>query len=290
MLDYARRHRDALLVELRREGALLFRNFAVDNVEVFQAFLRCLEPKLRNYLGGDSPRSAVTDKVYTSTVYPAALPIALHNEMSYTKDYPSLIAFYCEVAPQERGETPVADCRRVLRSLPAELVERFSTKKVRYLQNLAAGKGIGKPWQATFETEDRAQVEDILRRRGAEFEWKADGSLRSAEIVDPIVSHPVTGEQVFFSQAHMWHVSSLDPKTRAALLKMMREEDLYHHCTFGDGSPIPESDLDVIRGALGDATVMFPWAKHDVLLLDNVLVAHGRSPFKGERRILVAMG
>ncbi|MEV5548310.1 TauD/TfdA family dioxygenase [Streptomyces sp. NPDC052309] len=31
------------------------------------------------------------------------------------------------------------------------------------------------------------------------------------------------------------------------------------------------------------------WAAGDLLLIDNVLVAHGRRPFTGRRRVLVAM-
>jgi hypothetical protein len=31
------------------------------------------------------------------------------------------------------------------------------------------------------------------------------------------------------------------------------------------------------------------WVAGDVLLIDNVLVAHGRRPFEGSRRVLVAM-
>jgi alpha-ketoglutarate-dependent taurine dioxygenase len=31
------------------------------------------------------------------------------------------------------------------------------------------------------------------------------------------------------------------------------------------------------------------WSKGDVLMLDNITVAHGRQPFTGSRRILVAM-
>jgi alpha-ketoglutarate-dependent taurine dioxygenase len=287
---YAKEHERELLAALHRHGALLFRGFSVENAVAFQRAFSGFAPELRNYQGGDSPRTSVTDKVYTSTSYPSSLPILLHNEMSYTRDYPSLLAFYCETPPQADGETPIADCRRVLDLLSLEVLERFKIKKLRYLQNLPDGPGIGKSWRATFETDDRAQVEALLRARGAELQWKRDGALRVSELVDPVIPHPVTGEQVFFSQAHMWHASSLDPKTRAALLKLVAEEDLYHHCTFGDGTPLSEEDLLEVRRALDAATVKFPWQKHDVLLVDNVLVAHGRSPFAGERRILVAMG
>lgn len=282
--------RDAILGELAQYGAVLFRGFPVATPEDFQSVFRVLAPELASYVGGDSPRAVVSDRVYTSTSYPPALPITLHNEMSYSRDYPRLIAFYCDVAPEAQGETPLADGRRVLAALPAELVTRWRARRIRYVQNLHAGKGLGKSWRETFETDDRARVETILTARGAELAWKDDGGLRVAEVTDPFVKHPVTGEEMFFTQAHQWHVSSLDPKTRDALLRLVKPEDLYHTCTFGDGSPIDEADLVAIRQALDAATVAFPWRPRDVLVVDNVRVLHGRRPFKGPRRILVAMG
>jgi alpha-ketoglutarate-dependent taurine dioxygenase len=35
--------------------------------------------------------------------------------------------------------------------------------------------------------------------------------------------------------------------------------------------------------------VTFPWRAGDVLAIDNVLVMHGRKPFTGHRRVIVAM-
>lgn len=289
-LAFVRDARRELVAELHRDGAVLLRGFAVAGAPAFQDVVRVLAPRLVTYAGGDSPRHAVTDRVYTSTVYPPALAIPLHNEMSYTRDYPALVAFYCEVAPVADGETPLADCRAVLRTLPADVVERFRTRRLRYVQNLHAGTGLGKSWRETFETQDAAQVEALLRERGADFAWRADGTLHVAETVDAIITHAPTGAEVWFSQAHLWHVSSLDPRTRAALLRLQREDDLYHACTHGDGTPIALADLEATRRAFDGATITFPWQADDVLLVDNVLVAHGRRPFRGERRILVAMG
>jgi alpha-ketoglutarate-dependent taurine dioxygenase len=39
-----------------------------------------------------------------------------------------------------------------------------------------------------------------------------------------------------------------------------------------------------------DNAISFRWERGDVLLLDNYLVAHGRNPYEGPRKILVAMG
>jgi alpha-ketoglutarate-dependent taurine dioxygenase len=36
--------------------------------------------------------------------------------------------------------------------------------------------------------------------------------------------------------------------------------------------------------------VRFTWEAGDVLLLDNMLAAHGRAAFSGQREVLVAMG
>jgi alpha-ketoglutarate-dependent taurine dioxygenase len=36
--------------------------------------------------------------------------------------------------------------------------------------------------------------------------------------------------------------------------------------------------------------VVFPWQKGDIVMLDNMLVAHARNPFAGNRKLLVAMG
>jgi alpha-ketoglutarate-dependent taurine dioxygenase len=47
--------------------------------------------------------------------------------------------------------------------------------------------------------------------------------------------------------------------------------------------------LKTIHRAIDSATVRFRWQQGDFLLLDNFTVTHGRMPFRGNRRILVAM-
>jgi hypothetical protein len=44
-----------------------------------------------------------------------------------------------------------------------------------------------------------------------------------------------------------------------------------------------------VREAYRQETVTFPWQEGDILMLDNMLVAHGRSPFVGSRKIAVGM-
>mgnify|MGYP001796093560 CR=1 FL=1 len=102
-----------------------------------------------------------------------------------------------------------------------------------------------------------------------------------------LASHPVTGERVWFNHAHLFHVSSLGSDRRDDLLGVANE--LPRNAYYGDGSPIDERDLDQIRGAYDSQTVAFSWQKEDILLVDNMLVSHGRRPYRGSRKIVVAM-
>src|SRR5262249_42308971 len=93
----------------------------------------------------------------------------------------------------------------------------------------------------------------------------------------------------WFNQAHLFHVSSLRAELRAALLAEFGEGELPRNACYGDGSPIEAAVLDEIRAAYAKASVAFPWEEGDVVMLDNMLVAHGRRPFAGARKVVVAM-
>lgn len=38
-----------------------------------------------------------------------------------------------------------------------------------------------------------------------------------------------------------------------------------------------------------EGSYAFPWQPGDIMVIDNMLMAHGREPFTGKRRIIVAM-
>ena len=59
--------------------------------------------------------------------------------------------------------------------------------------------------------------------------------------------------------------------------------------TFADGTPIPDAYVAHVRDNGLAAAVDVNWYAGDLLLIDNVAVAHGRRPYTGPRRVLVAM-
>jgi alpha-ketoglutarate-dependent taurine dioxygenase len=287
IVSWAANNRERLEKDLLANGAILFRGFGVDSPEKFERLIAGLWGPLLAYTFGSTPRSHVSGNVYTSTEYPAHQEIPLHNEMSYSRDWPLKIWFLSlQVAPQG-GETPLGDSRRIFQRIDPRIRDRFAEKKILYVRNY--GEGLDVPWQKVFETSDPARVGEICRAAGIECEWRGGDRLRTRELCQAVARHPRTGEMVWFNQAHLFHISSLPPEGRDALLSTFAEEDLPRNAYYGDGSPLEEEALGVIREALRAETVAFPWEPGDVLLVDNMLTAHGRRPFAGARRVVVGM-
>jgi hypothetical protein len=105
-----------------------------------------------------------------------------------------------------------------------------------------------------------------------------------------VVTHPQTGEKVFFNQLQLHHIHCLAPAVRDSLLAMMSKDELPRNVYYGDGSIIEDSVMEYLGNLYGQLSVGFPWRERDVLMLNNMLVAHSRNPFAGERKIVVALG
>jgi alpha-ketoglutarate-dependent taurine dioxygenase len=287
LVDWAASNRQHLEQELLRYGAILFRGFKVNTVAEFEQFMEACAGELLEYSYRSTPRTQVSGKIYTSTEYPAHQTIPLHNEMSYTRRWPMKIAFFCMEVAEAGGETPIADSRRVFQRIDSLIRDRFGRRRVRYVRNY--GNALDLTWQNVFQTESRAEVEEYCREAGIEFEWKEDDRLKTSDVCQAIAEHPRTGEAVWFNQAHLFHVSSLQSEIRESLLKSVGGE-APRNAFYGDGASIDEGDLEKIRRAYEREAVVFAWQQGDVLLLDNMLTAHGRKPFRGLRKVVVGMG
>ncbi|WP_449352583.1 TauD/TfdA family dioxygenase [Streptomyces shaanxiensis] len=272
---------------LVQEKALVFRGFGVTPGSL-DGVLDLLLPNRLAYVHGNSPRTKVGSNVYTSTEYPQEFTISMHNEMSYAHAWPARLAFYCQVQPGSGGATPVLDSEVWLDSLDDEVRQAFADG-VRYTQNLHDGFGLGKSWQDTFETDSREEVEAFLDGTGAGWEWKADGGIHIESVRPATIRHPVTGTEGWFNQADQWHPAGLGDDTAAALAQILPEDELPQNVTFADGSPIPAEYVAQIRDRGLAHAIDVDWRTGDLLLIDNVLLAHGRRPFTGARRVLVAM-
>src|SRR4028119_368648 len=117
LVNWAASNRDAIASWLLQHGGILFRNFDIREVAQFEQFIQSISGTLLDYSYRSTPRSQVSGKIYTSTEYPAAQSIPLHNEMSYSLNWPMKIGFFCIKSAEHGGETPIADSRKVFQRL-----------------------------------------------------------------------------------------------------------------------------------------------------------------------------
>ncbi|MGH3932482.1 MAG: TauD/TfdA family dioxygenase [Pseudonocardiaceae bacterium] len=271
---------------LARHGAVLLRGFGCRSVGDLREIIDASGREMVEYVYRSTPRTRVGQSIHTSTEYPPSQTIPLHNEQSYSQDWPNRLWFACIQPASEGGATPLADCRRVTARLSTEIRTLFADG-VLYVRNY--GTGLDLSWQDVFQTDHRQAVEEFCTTSGIEFQWLPGDRLRTRQVCQAEVTHQVTGERVWFNQAHLFHVSALTEDVRSALTASIPEEDLPRNAYFPDGSAIPERMLTQIRDAYAEELVAIPWEAGDVMVIDNVLAAHGRQPYRGPRSVFVGM-
>lgn len=276
---------------LTKNGAVLFKSFGIDNAEKLEACVNAFPGNTLNYVDGNSPRTKLQEKIYTSTEYPAEQFISLHNELSYGSQWPSYLFFCCAIPALKGGSTVVADSRAILSDLSATTRNAFKEKGVLYIRNLHGGFGAGTSWQDTFETNQQSVVEDYCAANDISFEWNSENGLRLTQKRKAIIEHSESNEEVWFNQADQFHPSTHLPEVYEALMEIYEGDhmNMPQYATFGNGEEIPLAMFEEIRSAGKKNMVIFEWEKGDLMLVDNIIAAHGRTPFEGPRKILVSM-
>jgi len=303
LLNIIKNNHKELVGALKSHGALLFRGMPIRNAKQFSNFITNLGlGSFVNYIGGDSPRDKVDGGVYTSTEAPPSLHIPLHQELSFIKNFPKNIYFYCDTAPQTGGETIIADARQVYKAFDKSFLDKFQNKKLTYISRYYYKSKVmsfvnklqrsHKSWTEVFETDDKQDVEKKCLQNDFQWRWHKKDWLEIRQTRPAVCEHPDTFDKVWFNQAHLY---DFNPRLLGlkrylgAKIFYYNKSTLMHEIKYADGSCVSRKDLYYILDVLEANTVAFPWQKNDVLVLDNVLAMHGRAPFKGDRRILTAL-
>jgi alpha-ketoglutarate-dependent taurine dioxygenase len=294
-------------VLLKKHGAILFRGFGLSGLADFDAVVEAHYGRAVSVnVGGLSPRGALLqDRIYESTRFPSSLRLHQHNEYSHMANPPRDLFFYCDQPSETGGETPLSDSRRILAEVPEPIRREFEVRGVRYqrhyygrfwfplLRLLNRFVRLHRPWQEALGARTRDEAAARCKELGLSLRWLWDGSATVACRLPALARHPDTGEPVWFNQSTLQQITPKVygwPRFLGFRLMYPLAKLRPFHAAFGDGGRIPMAHLYRILEATDRATVSFPWQAGDLLWIDNFLVAHGRMPYKGQRRIMVALG
>lgn len=267
-------------------GSVLFRGFDISSPDIFDAHMDLVMRPLLEFSEETSPRTSVTDRTFTSTDYPKNFPIQFHHEFSYRRNHPDRLAFCCLRAATTGGATPLADSRRVLERIPADIVAKFDRLGISYLRNFTK---LGVSWQDAFGTRDKAKISDYCRQHGIDASWAGE-DLHTSQTTPALITHPVTGERAWFNSVVILNVLGVEPQPVRDALKLLPPDAVPSNTLYGSGDPIEARVIEVIRQAYAEEATRFAWQDGDLLLIDNVLTAHARDPYEGDRRVVVGMG
>lgn len=279
--------RNELLELSRTHGAVLFRGFPMQSAEHFDSFIGGLD--LPNFPYEKSLSNAVrvvrTPRVFSANEAPPDVQILYHHEMAQTPIFPNYILFFCEIAAEEGGATPICRSDILLEQLAArcpQFVADCEAKGLRYSNVMPADNdpksGMGRSWKSTLGVETREAAEQRLRDLNYEWNWQADGSLRVTTPPLPAVKEVAPGRKVFFNQLIAafcgWKDTRNDPS------------DAIRH---GDGSRLDAQAVNVAVELADELTFDVAWQPGDAVLIDNTLVMHARRPFRGTRKVVASL-
>lgn len=301
LTQYLSETKERLSSQLDEHGGVMLRGFnCIHSSDDYQKILDVIAPDLMEYVGGTTPRKVVNGRIMTATEIPGEYSIPLHQEMSYTNNSPDRISFFCEIPAAEGGETTIGDMRAITRMIDDKVRSRFEVHGgLQLCRHLPAGSNGPKTWPEVFGTSVKEEAEKIAQKSGWRLEWRDDGSMQLWQEVRPVTrTHPKSGDEVWFNQVHIFSpVAMLEwarDDGRTEIVERLTQAIAYaphllDHTLHGDGTKIEDSDILHIYGVLSANAVPVKWQRGDVLVLDNILIAHGRRPFTGDRRILTGL-
>lgn len=318
LLAWMKANKQSFDKKFYENGAILFRGFDIDTPKDFEAIALQTDSRLKNDYYGTSPRNIVkgTTYVYTASELPGYYPIMQHCEMSYVKQPPISLFFYCHVEPDYGGETPICNFRKVYADMDPKIREEFDKRGLITVRNYSApGKSSKfnlfelKKWNEIFQTTDKAEVERQCKEQEIEFEWLNNDNLRLLHRTPAAIEHPLSKEKVWFNHLQVFNpvAASIEYgyihqyqhraktlfwniflKLMVGVKKMTTAPiDQSMNVLFGDGKEIPDSYVQHIEDLIWKNLVIFPWKKNDVIAIDNFSTSHGRLPYEGKREILV---
>jgi len=234
--------------------------------------------------------------------------LTFHHEMAYLSPENHLGkygVFFCPKPSSVGGFTPLSDARRVLRrlqstlggGLPTEMRWVLARKRKApvplaesggYLDYLLGNFELADVLDNFWPTRRVIELRKLAGELGLELEETDTEFVVWSRWINP--SRPLadsSGEITWWANGNHMAVGSQDIFGRPDALKGLPFE-----FKFADGSVRPASMAEIIEISLAwwQEAAFYRWAKGDLLIFNNQVVAHNATPGLGKRMVLPSFG
>jgi alpha-ketoglutarate-dependent taurine dioxygenase len=297
-MEWVGEHRVALDQLIVKHGGVVLRGFPLSETADFEALVAHFPAYSAGYLGGSTPRRSLGRNVLESTSLASELRLGVHLEMAYMRDFPPRIAFFARQVARCGGETIIADFRRLSERISGPLREKLQLRGIRNVRNYGPAAECEpeyidnpdqRPWNHSFFTDSRSEVERLALSLGMTTVWHADGSLTVINQMDAFTTHPVTGQSLYRNNIHAGGRLNYTGKHAEAERALLAIQTMPTGTFLGDGSSLDPDELAQLSRLIDEVTISWPWSDGDIMILDNLQIAHGRNPYEGRRETQVAL-
>lgn len=271
--------RDAVVREIDKNGGVLLLRFGDDCCsagrvqEIFSTWAQM------DYTGGTNDRDAVSEGTTVLTVggEPIHRDLPFHQEMAYATTFPAFVAFACLEAPRTGtgGESTVASAAGVLSRLPEPMQRSLETLSIMHRFTFGDATEAVRPWQDAFDTNDREEaIAKCIASGYDNVKFNDHGGLTCTSTCSSFVEHPRTGKTTFFQTdlGGKWY----DGWAPYDDLPFERQP---YSFAYGDGTQVEHCKC--WEEATKEETWDVAWERGDIMIIDNLVMMHGRRKYEG---------
>jgi alpha-ketoglutarate-dependent taurine dioxygenase len=266
-------------------GAVLLRDAGVTAPRALAELAATLGLAVLDQLEPFAARQDLGGGVWSQPAWPSTAPMCMHHELGWQRHPPSYLLIACLRPSDTGGRTGVADGRAVLSLLPDQMVERAQRQGWALVRRYAPGL-VGMRWQEAFPGLEATAVDRHAAAEQIELRWGQD--CLYTRRTRPAVRRSGTDQAPAWSNllafCSEW---TMDPVVRQYLISTVGRGGLPFETCFGDGSPFTAADVETVNTAYERVTAHVDWRPGDVLVLDNIRMAHSMEPFTGQRAMAV---
>jgi alpha-ketoglutarate-dependent taurine dioxygenase len=313
-----------ILEDIAKHGALLLRGFDVDSAGDFEKHIHSIQGMwgMREYLFSEEGRTLADESrfvFFTNTLKKSGGTLhfgGFHTENHAVPEVPHYVSFWCQTPSTLGGETGLVNLAKVYADLPdalkrnleerACLLSLYSITRMTNRYGVRADRinefcnSAGLPIVAVG---DRQYVA-IYRSNVVQHPLTQEKSLLFNSFYLPSIEHPLLHAFLpdyaglrWLMHRLVWTASWLRLSvSRRPLRRMPEQDDLYV-----TKAPPPLADARVFSAIFSDedcrmlSAIMrrryssFPWRRGDILILDNLKIAHSGMPGRGDRELKVML-